>query len=71
MERKTEHFFDGDKLSMSKLMNQLAQHPQDMEKILKYVYEKVEHFTEFNVKKNHLKEDYDAALQDLYAKYMQ
>jgi hypothetical protein len=71
MERKTEHFFDGDKLSMTKLMNQLAQHPQDMEKILKYVYEKVEHFTEFNVKKEHLKEDYDNALQDLYAKYMQ
>jgi hypothetical protein len=71
MERKTELFFDGDKLSMTKLMNQLAQHPQDMEKILKYVYEKVEHFTEFNVKKEHLKEDYDNALQDLYGKYMQ
>jgi len=70
MERKTEHFFDSDKLSMSKLMNQLAQHPQDMEKILKYVYEKVEHFTEFKVKKEHLQEKYDHKMRDLYAEYM-
>ena len=70
MERKTEHFFDGDKLSMSKLMNCLAQHPQDMEKILKYVYEKVEHFTEFKVKKEHLQEKYDHKMRDLYAEYM-
>lgn len=70
MERKTEQFFDGDKLSMSKLMNQLAQHPQDMEKILKYVYEKVEHFTEFKVKKEHLQEKYDHKMRDLYAEYM-
>ena len=70
MELKTEHFFDSDKLSMSKLMNQLAQHPQDMEKILKYVYEKVEHFTEFKVKKEHLQEKYDHKMRDLYAEYM-
>ena len=70
MELKTEQFFDSDKLSMSKLMNQLAQHPQDMEKILKYVYEKVEHFTEFKVKKEHLQEKYDHKMRDLYAEYM-
>lgn len=70
MERKTELFFDGDKLSMQKLMTQLAQHPQDSEKILDYVMKKVEHFTEFKVKKEHLKEDYDQAVQDLYSEYM-
>ena len=55
---------------MTKLMNQLSQHPQDMEKILKYVVDKVEHFTEFNVKKEHLKEKYDHKLNELYAEYM-
>ena len=70
MERKTEHFFDGDKVSMSKLMQKLQQYPQDAEKILDYVFEKVEHFTEFRVKKEHLKEKYDHKLKDLYAEYM-
>lgn len=70
MERKTEHFFDWDKLNMSKLMSQLQQHPQKTEEILNYVFEKVEHFTEFKVKKHHLKEDYDMAVEHLYAEYM-
>lgn len=71
MERKTEHFFDGDKLSYQKLMTQLSQHPQEMENIMKYVIGKVEHFTEFRVKKDHLKEKYDHKLKDLYAEYME
>lgn len=70
MERKTEHFFDWDKLNMQKLMTQIWQHPQDMERILNYVVWKVQHFTEFKVKKDHLKEDYDTAVQDLYSEYM-
>jgi hypothetical protein len=51
-------------------MTKLQQYPQDAEKILDYVFKKIEHFTEFKVKKEHLKEDYDAALQDLYSEYM-
>lgn len=70
MERKTEHFFDWDKLNMSKLMNQLAQHPWEMEKIINYVVWKVQHFTEFKVKKEHLEEKYDHKMKDLYAEYM-
>lgn len=71
MEWKVEHFFDGDKLSYQKLMTQLSQHPQEMENIMKYVIGKVEHFTEFRVKKEHLKEKYDHKLKDLYAEYME
>ena len=70
MELKTEMFFDGDKVSMQKLMNQLSQHPWESEKILKYVFDKVEHFTEFNVKKDHLEEKYKHKLNELYAEYM-
>jgi hypothetical protein len=71
MERKTEHFFDGDKLNHQKLMSQISQHPDKMEEIINYVIEKVEHFTEFKTKKEHLKEDYDNAVKDLYAEYME
>ena len=70
MELKTEHFFDGDKVSMSKLMSHLAQYPQESENILKFVFDKIEHFTEFRVKKENLKEKYDKKLRDLYADYM-
>jgi len=70
MERKTEHFFDGDKPSLSKIVSKLQQYPQDAEQIIDFVIEKVEHFTEFRVKKEHLKEKYDKKLRDLYADYM-
>ena len=71
MERKTEHFFDWDKLNMTKVMQQISQHPDQMEKIIEYVIWKVEHFTEFRTKKEHLKEKYDHKLKDLYAEYME
>ena len=71
MERKTEDFFDGDKVSMSKVMQHLSQHPDKMDAILDYVIGKVEHFTEFRTKKEHLKEKYDHKLRDLYAEYME
>ena len=70
MERKTEHFFDGDQPSMVKIMQKLQQYPQEAEAIMNYVLEKVEHFTEFRVKKEHLKHKYDKKMQELYAEYM-
>ena len=70
MERKTEDFFDWDKVNMNKIMTQMSQHPDKMDQIIKYVIEKNEHFTEFKVKKEHLKEKYDHKLKDLYAEYM-
>ena len=71
MERKTEHFFDWDKLNISKVMQAFSQHPDQMDKIVEYVVDKVKHFTEFEVKKEHLKEKYDHKLKDLYAEYME
>lgn len=70
MERKPEQFFDGDKPSIIKIMQTLQQYPQEAEKIMDYVLEKTQHFTEFRVKKEHLKEKYDHKLKDLYAEYM-
>ena len=70
MNRKTEDFFDGSKPSMSKIMSQISQHPDHMDKIIQYVIEKVEHFTEFETKKEHLEEKYQHKLNELYAEYM-
>jgi hypothetical protein len=55
---------------MQKVMTQFSQHPDKMDQILNYIVEKVEHFTEFRVKKEHLKEKYDHKMKDLYAEYM-
>lgn len=70
MERKTEHFFDGDKLNVGKVVTQLQQHPDKMHDIIEFVAHKVKLFTEFHTKKAHLKEDYEDAVKDLYAEYM-
>ena len=70
MEFKTQDFFDWEKLSIPKLMTKLSQHPDKMEQIINYVVSKVEHFTEFRVKKEHLQEKYDHKLNELYAEYM-
>jgi len=71
MEWKTEDFFDWDKLNITKVMQQFSQHPDMMDQIVEFVMWKVEHFTEFKVKKEHLKEKYDHKLKDLYAEYME
>ena len=52
-------------------MQAFSQHPDQMDKIVEYVVDKVKHFTEFEVKKEHLKEKYDHKLKDLYAEYME
>lgn len=70
MERKTEHFFDGDTLNISKVISEFSQHPDQMDKILNFVVEKVIRKTEFRVKKEHLKEKYEHKMQKLYAEYM-
>lgn len=70
MERKTDQFFDWEKLNMQKVMTQFSQHPDKMDQILTFIVDKVKHFTEFEVKKEHLKEDYDEAVKDLYSEYM-
>ena len=52
-------------------MQHISQHPDHMDKIIQYVVDKVQHFTEFETKKTHLKEKYDHKLKDLYAEYME
>lgn len=70
MEMSTERFFDWENVSMAKLLTELKMNPNETENILKYVIGKVEHFTEFKVKKEVLKHKYDKKLQALYAEYM-
>lgn len=70
MERKREMFFDGDKVNTQRVLTHLQQYSNYAESILDYVFCNIEHFTEFKVKKEHLKEKYDHKMQELYAEYM-
>ena len=70
MPMTTERFFDGENVSMAKLLAELKMNPNETEQILNYVIDKVKHFTEFKVKKEVLKHKYDKKLQALYAEYM-
>lgn len=65
-----ERFFDWTEVSYPKLLTELRNNPGEHETILKYVIDKVKHFTEFEVKKDVLKHKYDKKLQNLYAEYM-
>ena len=70
MERKTEDFFNWEEPSMTKIVQKLQQYPQEAEAIMDYIFRKIVHFTEFKVKKEHLKHKYDKKMQELYAEYM-
>jgi chromosome segregation and condensation protein ScpB len=71
MPMTTERFFDGQNVSMAKLLTELKMNPNETEEILKYVMDKVKHYAEFEAKKECLKHRYEHKLQKLYAEYMQ
>lgn len=70
MERKNEHFFDGEEVNMWKVISMLQQYPAQWEQILNFVMHRLVHLTEFRVKKEHLKHKYEKKKQELYAEYM-
>ena len=71
MPMTTERFFDGQNVSMAKLLTELKMNPNETEEILTFVMNKVKHYSEFEAKKECLKHRYEHKLQKLYAEYMQ
>ena len=70
MEFKTEHFFNNTEVDIDKVVDYIMQHPQDTTFVLAYVINKVQHFKEFEDKKEFEKRMYDHKIQELYAEYM-
>ena len=70
MPMTTERFFDGENVSMAKLLTELKMNPGETETILTFVIDKVKHFAEFEAKKECLKDRYEHKLNKLYAEYM-
>ena len=70
MNYKTEDFFNNTTVDVNKVIEHISQRPQDMKEIMEYVIEKVQHFKEFEDKKEFEKRMYDHKIKELYAEYM-
>lgn len=67
---KTEDFFNNTTLDINKVIEHISRQPQDMKEVMEFVIHKVEHFKEFEDKKEFEKRMYDHKIQELYAEYM-
>lgn len=71
MELHDKHFFNNTEVDIDKVVDYIHQHPQDMMTVLSYVIERVQHFKEFEDKKEFEKRMYDHRIQELNAEYME
>jgi len=70
MELKKEMFFtDDDKIDAKNVANMILQHPNDWEKIIKFIGELMTDELEFKYEKKWLKEKYHHDLRELHEKY--
>ena len=70
MEFEAKHFFNNTEVDIDKVVDYIMQHPQDTTLVLAYVINKVQHFKEFEDKKEFEKMMYEHKIQELYAEYM-
>jgi hypothetical protein len=70
MEFKTEDFFNNTTVDINKVIDHISRQPQDMKEVMEFVIHKVEHFKEFEDKKEFEKRMYDHKIQELNAEYM-
>lgn len=67
---KTEDFFNNTTLDINKVIDHISRQPQDMKEVMEFVIHKVEHFKEFEDKKEFEKMMYEHRIKELYAEYM-
>lgn len=70
MDYKKENFFNNTEVDIDKVVDYILQHPQDTTLVLAYIINRVQHFKEFEDKKEFEKRMYDHRIKELYAEYM-
>ena len=70
MDFKTTDFFNNTEVDIEKVKHYIMSNPQDTKEVLEFVIEKVEHFKEFEDKKEYEKMMYEHRIKELYAEYM-
>ena len=70
MNFKTTDFFNNTEVNIDKVNDYIMSNPQNTKEVLGFVIEKVEHFKEFEDKKEYEKMMYEHRIKELYAEYM-
>ena len=69
MELKREMFFDGENILYKNIINTVTQHPQEMEKILTYVFDEIKSLWEYMGKKTEVERHYHKEIHMLQEEY--
>ena len=69
MELKREMFFNWEEILDKNIITAVVQHPQEMEKILHYVFDEIQSLGEYMWKKTMIKRDYEMKIHKLKEEY--
>lgn len=69
MELKRDQFFDWEKILTKNVISMITSHPQEMEKVLTYVFDEITKLWEYMWKKNTLEKEFDKNLHKLKEEY--
>ena len=69
MELKREMFFNGEEIRYEEIINTVMQHPQEMKKILTYVFDEIKSLGEYMGKKNEVDKHYHKEIHELKEEY--
>ena len=66
----TKDFFNGTEVDIDKINTYIMANPWYTKELLEFIIDKVEHFKEFEDKKEYEKMMYEHRVKELYAEYM-
>ena len=69
MELKREMFFRGEEILYENIINTVTQHPQEMKKILTYVFDEIKSLGEYMGKKTDMEKHFHKGLHELQEEY--
>ena len=69
MERKREHFFDWDELSIDRVVDEIQKDPYQARSIMEFISSEMKKEEEFKKKLHELGDEYEEKKKDLYEEY--
>lgn len=69
MELKREMFFKGEEILYENIINAVTQHPQEMKRILTYVFDEIKRLWEYMGKKTDVERHFHKEIHELQEEY--
>lgn len=69
MERKREHFFDWDDLSIDKVVEEIQKDPYQARSIMEFIRDEMNKEEEFKQKLHELEDEYEEKKEELHKEY--